>query len=177
MNLALWLFPLYRYDGWRFVDNDITLGIISLNISMIPSIHLIFIIWKPVISIRADVRLAPSQWETSLQSNAVSHWLGASPEYRPYKFIDRKLYGTYQYAQFLGRFEWTTPHVSMFAVLFVQQNDWRGCCCHQFIHPEHLVSCFMSPGLRTDWYHACNLHNIYFYCAPVGYTRTHYSIP
>ena len=26
---------------------------------------------------RADSRLAPSQWETSLQSNAVSHWLGA----------------------------------------------------------------------------------------------------
>ena len=24
---------------------------------------------------RADSRLAPSQWETSLQSNAVSHWL------------------------------------------------------------------------------------------------------
>ena len=25
----------------------------------------------------ADSRLARSQWETSLQSNAVSHWLGA----------------------------------------------------------------------------------------------------
>ena len=29
---------------------------------------------------RADSRLVPSQWETSLQSNAVSHWLGASLE-------------------------------------------------------------------------------------------------
>ena len=27
---------------------------------------------------RADFRFTPSQWETSLQSNAVSHWLGAS---------------------------------------------------------------------------------------------------
>ena len=27
---------------------------------------------------KADSRLAPSQWETSLQSNAVSHWLGAN---------------------------------------------------------------------------------------------------
>ena len=27
---------------------------------------------------RADSRFAPSQWETSLQSNAVSHWLGAN---------------------------------------------------------------------------------------------------
>ena len=26
----------------------------------------------------ADSRLAPSQWETSLQSNSVSHWLGAN---------------------------------------------------------------------------------------------------
>ena len=29
---------------------------------------------------RADSTLAPSQWETSLQSNAVSHWLGANLE-------------------------------------------------------------------------------------------------
>ena len=29
---------------------------------------------------RVDSRLAPSQWETSLQSNAVSHWLGANLE-------------------------------------------------------------------------------------------------
>ena len=30
--------------------------------------------------IRADSRFAPSQWETSLQSNTVSHWRGASLE-------------------------------------------------------------------------------------------------
>ena len=29
---------------------------------------------------RTDSRLAPSQWETSLQSNAVPHWLGANLE-------------------------------------------------------------------------------------------------
>ena len=29
---------------------------------------------------RADFRLAPSQWETALQSNAVSHWLDANLE-------------------------------------------------------------------------------------------------
>ena len=28
----------------------------------------------------ADSRLAPSQWETSLQSNVISHWLGANLE-------------------------------------------------------------------------------------------------
>ena len=29
---------------------------------------------------RADSRFVPSQWETPLQSNAVSHWLGANLE-------------------------------------------------------------------------------------------------
>ena len=29
---------------------------------------------------RVDSRLVPSQWKTSLQSNAVSHWLGANLE-------------------------------------------------------------------------------------------------
>ena len=31
-----------------------------------------------IIVYRADSRLAPSQWEASLQSNAVCHWLGAN---------------------------------------------------------------------------------------------------
>ena len=31
-------------------------------------------------SLQADSRLAPSQWEMLLQSNAVSHWLGANLE-------------------------------------------------------------------------------------------------
>ena len=31
-------------------------------------------------SIRADSRLAPSRWDTLLQSNTVSHWLGANLE-------------------------------------------------------------------------------------------------
>ena len=35
--------------------------------------------WCPSINqCMADFRFAPSQWETSLQSNAVSHWLGAN---------------------------------------------------------------------------------------------------
>ena len=31
-------------------------------------------------TLRDDSRLAPSQWETALQSNAVSHWLGVNLE-------------------------------------------------------------------------------------------------
>ena len=37
-------------------------------------------IWWNYIRFRADSRLAPSQWEPLLQSNAVSHWLGANLE-------------------------------------------------------------------------------------------------
>ena len=33
-----------------------------------------------VIISRADSRFAPSQWETSLQCNTISHWLGANLE-------------------------------------------------------------------------------------------------
>ena len=38
--------------------------------------------WRAVdlLTSMADSRLVPSQWETSLQSNAVSHWLGANLE-------------------------------------------------------------------------------------------------
>ena len=35
---------------------------------------------KSFINIRADSRLAPSQWEMSVQSNAISHWMGANLE-------------------------------------------------------------------------------------------------
>ena len=36
---------------------------------------------------RTNSRLAPSQWETSLQSKAISHWLGANLESALYKVI------------------------------------------------------------------------------------------
>ena len=38
------------------------------------------LIFFEIIIIKSDSRLAPSQWETSLQSNAVSYWLGANLE-------------------------------------------------------------------------------------------------
>ena len=43
-----------------------------------------------VVFIRADSRFAPNQWETSLQSNAVSLWLGVKPRIKPvYVYIYR----------------------------------------------------------------------------------------
>ena len=43
--------------------------------------------------LRVDSRLAPSQWETSLQSNAVSHWLGANLESALYLNMMRSWHG------------------------------------------------------------------------------------
>ena len=37
-------------------------------------------VWALSILNRADSRFVPSQWETSLQSNTVSHWLGTNLE-------------------------------------------------------------------------------------------------
>ena len=50
---------------------------------------------------RADSRFVPSQWETALQSNAVSHWLGAKLEsalcesYYPYSDYVWKFWSSY----------------------------------------------------------------------------------
>ena len=38
--------------------------------------HALNLIPHPLIFLKDDSRLPPSQWEMSLQSNAVSHWLG-----------------------------------------------------------------------------------------------------
>ena len=37
-----------------------------------------YISWKQLFHCRIDSRFVPNHWETSLQSNAVSHWLGAN---------------------------------------------------------------------------------------------------
>ena len=42
----------------------------------------------------ADSRLASSQWETPLQSNAVSHWMGANPESALVKYQQFAAYPT-----------------------------------------------------------------------------------
>ena len=44
------------------------------------------------IQYKADSRLVPSQWETSLQSNAVSHWLGPSLESSLHPANERRRY-------------------------------------------------------------------------------------
>ena len=70
---------------------------------------------------RADSRFAHSQWETSLQSNALSHWMGANlesaknlleepPRVHPSELIESKC------ARFVRRV-WKSP-------VMVQSNRW-----------------------------------------------------
>ena len=60
---------------------------------MNPTCYSSFQSWFSLVSIffnrmhiRADSRFVPSRWETSLQCNAVSHWLGANLETAPYTY-------------------------------------------------------------------------------------------
>ena len=93
------LFKLTTKKIWIFHVTDILWGEppvtyrfpckrpVMCKVSM-PLCHYMNTLWThtyPTITgelwvIRADSRLASSQWETTLQSNAVSHWLGASLE-------------------------------------------------------------------------------------------------
>ena len=64
-------------------------------------------ITSPYISMgmcRADSRLEPSQWETSLQSNTVSHWLGANLE----SALDVTTFLVIDTVQLLPEFSWNT---------------------------------------------------------------------
>ena len=64
---------------------------------------------------QADSRLAPSQRETSLQSNAVSHWLGANLESLP---VYRRVSQLYMNAQWDITHQYNcTPVKMMFAVV------------------------------------------------------------
>ena len=60
--------------------DDVVLILYVLSVLMITFVIISIAIAFRWIEHRADSRLAPSQWETSLQSNTVYHWLGANLE-------------------------------------------------------------------------------------------------
>ena len=62
-----WL--IHREQQWR---SDGSVGVCII----LP----VFLTKQEHIRYRADFKFAPSQWEMSLQSNGVSHWLGANLE-------------------------------------------------------------------------------------------------
>ena len=70
-----------RWIGTLGVDVTLVRGQIwEFFTGTVPLIVLINSNFRRLIICRTNSRLAPSQWETSLQSNAVSHWLGANLE-------------------------------------------------------------------------------------------------
>ena len=77
--------------------------------------------WTFLYSInRADSRLAPSQWDTSLQSNAVSHWLGTNLEstliiVRP---VNKSVYMTMVWPSILDDLS------SIYSVAILQEIIW-----------------------------------------------------
>ena len=62
---------------------------------------------------RADSRLAPSQWETSLLSNDVSHWLGANLESAP---TDVHFEG--------ANGKWIENYITLSSVSHIQFDTW-----------------------------------------------------
>ena len=73
-----WTLVQYQATTWANVDPDWCHYIASQCVNYChPGATSSWWLWVS----RADSRLAPSQWETSLQCNAVSHWLGANLEW------------------------------------------------------------------------------------------------
>ena len=93
---------------------------------------------------RDQSRYAPSQWETSLQCNDVSHWLGA--------YLD-----------------WSLPHCQKFKIMamsliklqdfsmaaFCLMLEANLACCHIIIKP--LPELMLTDCLRQQWLTNCSL--------------------
>ena len=83
---------------------------------------------------RADFRFAPSQWETALLCNDVSHWLGASLESSLCTMNDsRTLHHSFAYFSFRKLFiSWTPLLKFLWAVCFVWLS-WKPVCVNSLL--------------------------------------------
>ena len=74
---------MFPFDDVIMDDNDgeDMVVVVKMKMMMIMMMVVMVIVMAPItMEIRADSGLAPSKWETSLQSNAVSRWPGANLE-------------------------------------------------------------------------------------------------
>ena len=83
---------------------------------------------------RADSRLVPSQWETSLQSNAISHWLGTDRFQSHYNTVNL-LQNTYNKHLIAGPHGW-----AMGCLLWFQDLIYN--LAHSYILPPKYFSLF-----------------------------------
>ena len=72
----VWTTQSFYHIRYCFLDRKIHISKESKSNQTTTTFLIVLLIFK----IRADSRFGPNQSETSLQSNAVSHWLGASLE-------------------------------------------------------------------------------------------------
>ena len=96
VDFPSWFIPSKIWKSWR--NRYTRLYLLQCCVENIPNVMLIevfqitlymYMLWfitvfispsTPSKNCKADPRFSPSQWETSLQSNAVPHWLGANLE-------------------------------------------------------------------------------------------------
>ena len=88
--------------------------------------------YEPYHEIRVDPRLAPSQWETSLQSNAVSHWLGAN--------LESSLWNCHE--------EW---HLQLLTILKYVKNKCGWCWYDLWYITLFSVNIFFFSSLLCAW--------------------------
>ena len=97
---------------------------------------------------RADSRFAPSQWETTLLCNDVSHWLGTSIESAIYIYIyrEREAGGTlYRY----HIVKLISFHSGKFAAFFFLKERWfQG---YNSVINLYLISCIAYGGGGSYW--------------------------
>ena len=100
----------------------------------------------------ADSRTVPSQWETPLQSNAVSHWLGANLE-SALKWLSGEYHGTLQMEGNIGSGNGLVPtgitplHEPMLTQIYVAYGTTRP----QWVQPVCLISSSFGRCLLQLW--------------------------
>ena len=124
-----------------------------LNFNVLPSNQNEKLIEAPVCLCQSS--LAPSQWETSFQSNAASHWLGANLESAlP---ISQYRYSTGSWNPSLWK---TGSHLS-FRVNTMAANGWPGDLGSQVISSNVIDLVLLEHSMQNYW--PLNFSKINFY--------------
>ena len=131
--------------------------------------------WQACWHTRADSRLAPSQWETPLLSNVVSHWLGAnldnaqSPSGCPCQCSVSICLSTHQCPVSI----WATPICQMHSDMTVGISTEASC---HFFFQTHLGNWQKSYHLTYQQYVSLPPSNHYFTSSEV-HTTLPQSVP
>ena len=126
---------------------------------------------------RAGSRLTPCQWETSLQSNGISHWLGANLESAlDYLVRHKKRNVIKHFCALIG------DNVMMYTfsdLKFKNKAFWR-IFAQLFLLKVQLLLCpvlvIMSPGIENTWkfleswglFHKWLMNSLYKSCAKLS---------